>query len=96
MAKFTDSSELVRWYDQGGDHHVAAYLALLDLAGFDPKAPPPKTEAFWNIVDASRAPEDAELADVLDKLKNPPALTLAAAQNAADDGEGISFCPVRA
>ena len=26
--------------------HVAAYLANLDLSGFDPKAPPPKTEAF--------------------------------------------------
>ena len=81
-------TKLYRWYDEGGDRHVAAYLASLDLAGFDPKAPPPKTQAFWDIVDASRAPEDAELADVLDKLKNPPALTLAAAQNAADDGEG--------
>jgi hypothetical protein len=35
------------WYDNGGDSHVAAYLAQLDLAGFDPKAPPPKTAAFW-------------------------------------------------
>ena len=34
-----------------------------DLAGFDPKAPPPKTSAFWDLVDADRAPEDAELAD---------------------------------
>ena len=81
-------TKLYRWYDKGGDRHVAAYFASLDLAGFDPKAPPPKTQVFWDIVDASRAPEDAELADVLDKLKNPPALTLAAAQNAADDGEG--------
>src|SRR5262249_53573724 len=40
------------------------------------KAPPPKTAAFWAIVDASRAPEDAELADVLDALGNPPAVTL--------------------
>jgi hypothetical protein len=81
-------TKLYRWYDEGGDSHVAAYLASLDLAGFDPKAPPRKTQAFWDIVDASRAPEDAELADVLDKLKNPPALTLADAQNAADSGEG--------
>jgi hypothetical protein len=76
-------TKLWRWYDQGGDRHVAAYLASLDLAGFDPKAPPPKTQAFWDIVDASRAPEDAELADVLDKLNNPPALTLTDAQGAA-------------
>jgi hypothetical protein len=81
-------TKLYRWYDQGGDRHVAAYLASLNLDGFDPKAPPPKTQAFWDIVDASRAPEDAELADVLDKLKNPPAVTLAAAQTAADGSFG--------
>ena len=43
----------------------------LDISSFDPKAPPPKTPAFWAIVDASRVPEDAELADVLDRLGNP-------------------------
>ena len=59
---------LWRWYDDGGDRHVAAYLDVLDLAGFDPKAPPPKTQAFWDIVDAGRAGEDAELADVIDAL----------------------------
>ena len=61
----------------GGFGHVAAYLAELDLSGFNPKAPPPKTPAFWAIVDANRAPEDAELADVLDELGNPDAVTLA-------------------
>jgi hypothetical protein len=65
------------WYAQGGCRHVAAYLAELDLSGFDPKAPPPKTPAFWAIVDAGRAPEDAELQDVLDKLGNPDATTVA-------------------
>ena len=52
-------------------------------ASFDPKAPPPKTPAFWDIVDANRAPEDAELADVLDKLDNPDATTLTQIANAA-------------
>ena len=61
-------AKLWSWYDRGGDRHVAAYLAALDLTGWDPKAPPPKTPAFWDIVDASRAPEDAELADVIDAL----------------------------
>jgi hypothetical protein len=56
---------------------VAAYLRQYDLTGFDPKAPPPKTAAFWAMVDAGRAPEDAELADVLDALSNPNAVTLA-------------------
>ncbi len=69
-------NDLWRWYQAGGLDHVAAYLAAIDLAPFDPKAPPPKTPAFWAIVDASRAPEDAELADVLDKLGNPDAITL--------------------
>jgi hypothetical protein len=68
--------KLWRWYNNGGDRHVAAYLRQLDISGFDPKAPPPKTPAFWAIVDANRAPEEAELADALDLLGNPLATTL--------------------
>src|SRR5262249_44528346 len=64
------------WYHTGGFEHVAAYLAELDISGFDPKAPPPKTPAFWDIVNANVAPEDAELADVIDKLGNPNVLTI--------------------
>ena len=56
------------WYASGGIEHVAYYLANLDLSDFDPKAPPPKTDAFWAIADASRAPEDAEMADAIDEL----------------------------
>jgi hypothetical protein len=65
------------WYDAGGLAHVAAYLGELDLSDFDPKAPPPKTAVFWEMVAAGRAPEDAEIADVLDELSNPAAITLA-------------------
>ena len=64
------------WYDAGGDGHVAAYLATLDISTFDPKAPPPKTAAFWAIVDANRAPEEGELQDLLDKIGNPDAVTV--------------------
>jgi hypothetical protein len=64
------------WYEKGGIGNVAAYLATIDLSGFDPKAPPPKTAAFWDIVSANRAPEDAEIADILDKLNNPSAVTV--------------------
>src|SRR5262249_23764392 len=42
--------------------------------------------AFWDIVDANRAPEDAELADVLDKMGNPDAVTLAQIKNATGGG----------
>jgi hypothetical protein len=69
-------NDLYTWFATGGNQHVAAYLAQLDLSGFDAKAPPPKTAAFWDIVDASRAPEDAELADILDEIGNPSAITL--------------------
>jgi hypothetical protein len=68
------------WYENGGYGHVAAYLNEFDLSGFDPKEPPKKTDAFWSIVSASRAPEDAELADILDRIGNPPAITIARLQ----------------
>jgi hypothetical protein len=67
---------LYGWYEREGNHHVAAYLANLDISAFDPKAPPPKTSAFWAIVDANRALEDAELADALDAMGNPDAITI--------------------
>jgi hypothetical protein len=76
---------LWRWYESGGFGHVAAYLATLNLSAFDPKAPPPKTDAFWEIVGANRSHEDAELADVIDRLSNPPALTIDVIAKAADD-----------
>ena len=55
---------------------MAAYLRDLDLSGFDPKAPPPKTAAFWDIVNSGVAPETSEMADTLDRLGQPPAVTL--------------------
>jgi uncharacterized protein DUF5906 len=69
-------NRLWRFYRDGGAANVAAYLRKLDISKFDPKAPPPKTAAFWDIVNANRAPEDAELADVLDRLGNPNAVTI--------------------
>jgi hypothetical protein len=68
--------ELWRFYDNGGDRHVAAYLAQLDLSDFNPKAPPPQTTAFWEVVNTNRTTEDIELADVLDAMGNPEAITL--------------------
>jgi hypothetical protein len=78
---------LWRWYERGGYDHVAAYLAGLDIEDFDPKAPPPKTPAFCDIVDANRAPEDAELADVLDEMGNPDVTTLSQLVSAATGKE---------
>lgn len=79
MGDFEDGyfQKLYEWYDNGGRAHVVAYLKqphLLD--GFDPKAPPPRTEAWHQIVAANRSPEEAEIADVLDKLDAPVAVTI--------------------
>jgi hypothetical protein len=77
------------WYqNRNGFEHVAAFLAQRDISGFDAKAPPPTTAAFWAIVDAGVPAEQSELADVIDEIrdgneftKKPPksvdALTLA-------------------
>jgi Family of unknown function (DUF5906) len=69
-------NKLYGWYRNGGTADVAAHLATLDISSFDPKAPPPKTRAFWQIVDANQASENAELADALDAMGNPDAFTL--------------------
>ena len=70
-------TRMYQWFEKGGNGHVAAYLRTLDLDDFDPKAPPPKTPAFWAIVSAGEAPESGELRDVVDALENPHAVTLA-------------------
>lgn len=77
-------TNLYQWYEQGGYADVAAYLAELDLSGFNPKEPPPKTTAFWDMVSSNLAPEDAELSDILDQLYWPEALTLSEIIGKAD------------
>jgi hypothetical protein len=78
-------TRLYGWYQLGGIGHVAAYLRTLDLSGFNAKAPPPKTAAFWDIVSANSTPEDAELADALDQLGRPEATTIASIALATAD-----------
>jgi hypothetical protein len=77
--------KLYAWYQSGGLGHVAAYPLQRDVSGFDPKAPPPKTAAFWSIVDANRSGEEAELADAIDELGNPEVLTLLQIQKVTSD-----------
>jgi hypothetical protein len=86
-------TRLWEWYGAGGFGHVVAFLRSLDLAGFDPKAPPPKTPAFHAIVASNSAPEDAELRDVIDRAGNPDALTVGMlADRARDMGfEGLAY-----
>jgi Family of unknown function (DUF5906) len=70
-------NELWSWLlYENGNAHVAAYLAQRDLSAFNPCALPRQTPAFFDIVNAGRSPEDAELADVLDELGQPEICTL--------------------
>jgi hypothetical protein len=64
------------FYDTNGLNDVAAYLRDLDVRPFNPHAPPPKTDAFWEIVTASAQPESNELVDVLTNLGHPTVVTL--------------------
>src|SRR5262249_28966934 len=84
-------NKLYAWSNNGGTEHVAAYLREFDLSAFDPKAPPPLTPAFCEIVGASRSPEDAELADVLDALGKPKAVTLETLARKAAELKHIEF-----
>ncbi len=56
------------WLDEeGGTENVAAHLATLRLT-LDPKSPPPKTAAWWEIVNANAAPENAGLRTLLERI----------------------------
>ncbi len=69
--------EFWHWYQhEDGFEHVTAWLAERDISKFNAKEPPVKTAAFWAIVDANAAPEEGELADVLDAMSTPDATTL--------------------
>ena len=46
--------------NMGGAEAVANHLQHLDLSGFNPKAPPPHTQAFLEMADAMRAEEESE------------------------------------
>jgi hypothetical protein len=61
----------------GGADAVAKHLRSLDLDGFDPKTPPPRTQAFLEMVDAMRSEEESDMADAIDSLGNPKALMVA-------------------
>jgi hypothetical protein len=70
-------TNLWAWYAErdstgaSGFDHVAAFLRDYDLAAFDPKATPPKTPAFFEIVGANQAPEESELVALLAIMGDP-------------------------
>jgi hypothetical protein len=64
--------DLWYWYEETGYADVAAYLRAYDLSGFDAKAQPRKTPAFWNIVAAGESGEPGEMRDVTEAFGNGP------------------------
>ncbi len=57
---------------QGAAYHVVAYLMQPELiAGFNPGARPPQTDAWRAVVSANRNIEDNQLLDVLDSMGKP-------------------------
>jgi Family of unknown function (DUF5906)/TOTE conflict system, Archaeo-Eukaryotic Primase domain/Primase C terminal 1 (PriCT-1) len=92
-ADFPDTywDEIWGWYNGGGYEIVADYLWTVDLTKWNPKAPPPQTAAFWEIVHATASSEDAELADVLDAMGRPDVTTLADVAAATGETEFGEF-----
>ncbi len=82
-------AEFWGWLDAGGRGHVQAFLRARDLSRFNPKAPPPKTEAFRAILAAARPPEAGEAADALEVLGWPDAVTIADLRSAASSEFGF-------
>jgi hypothetical protein len=68
---------LWRWYavtrDKAGLRHVAQFLSERDLSKFNPKAPPPLTEAWHAMVQSHMNTADQELGDVIERM--PPILS---------------------
>jgi hypothetical protein len=62
--------------ESGGATAVAAHLRSLDLTKFNPKAPPERTQAFWEMVNAMRSEDESDMADAVESLGYPKALTV--------------------
>ena len=77
------------WFDNGGAAKVAHYLANLDLTGFNAKAPPPQTSGWKTLVNAGLAPEAGDMADVIEALGKPAALTLTMIRNKATSDSSL-------
>ena len=78
-------TDLWSWYERDlGFDHVRRPSHTRDLSRFNPKAPPPKTDAWWAIVHADTATEEEELSELFERLGYPAALTLEDMADAAE------------
>ncbi len=62
--------------EAGGAAAVADYLRTLDLGGFNPKAPPRQTQAFFEMANAMRSEKESDMDDILESLNRPDALVI--------------------
>lgn len=62
--------------ENDGIKKVAAYLRTYDLSSFNPKSPPKKTPAFFEIAASGVSSEEIELSDLIERMGNPDALTI--------------------
>lgn len=79
---------LYDWYGAGGVWDVVAWLEQLDLSGWSPKAPPPKTAAYLAVAETHTAPEVGDLADLLAELGSPPVISGVELELAVRTSEG--------
>ena len=64
-----DKDKFWDWYrKENGLEHAAAYLATLDVTDFDVYAAPPKTDAFWSVVNACQILVENKLREALDNF----------------------------
>ena len=63
-------AHLADWLNmKGGKQAVVGYLRRLDIQGWNPKAAPPKTEAWHQIVAANSNPDETAMGDALEGLQ---------------------------
>lgn len=76
------------WYNAGGLANVVAYLRTVDINDFNPKAPPPKTEAWHAIVGNSQNPDSEDLSAALEAMGRPAVLSISQLIKSMGDGAG--------
>ena len=89
--------DLWHWLNNGGDAAVVGYLKSVNLEDFNPKAAPPKTEAFFAIVQGNINPEDLALAGLTVQADGTkyPAVTIDMLVNASGNANNDLFSLIR-
>lgn len=67
---------LWNWYRLGGLANVIAFFESRDISDFDAKNPPPKTDAWREMVANGCAPEESDMSEVLERAGRPPIISM--------------------